>query len=327
MMVKKAVSLILCLWLAVSVLSFGVCATTDQPEVPDWGVTLFAQDVTPTGMKLVTNQKGGNYAGTLEYDTCFHLQYLQDGEWQWVPELISYACPLNADSVWLHGSWWEELNWENHYGTLAPGHYRLVREFIEFGESNIRMDLFAEFVITDQHVCLSNDGDMLCDRCLGLLKHRSQDSDSDGCCDVCGNCDTYRVVGSAEWMGLWDPASLYGLMGRGEDGIYRTVFTDVPAGSYEFKITKNGIWDDAIGDEGRNIYLSVSKKCDVTVELILFNGKEMVRFYGPPMEWDEDDIPEENPKTADLSLGLPAALLLIGSATLLILLRKSKKIQ
>lgn len=307
-----------------------VPATSGSEETPDWGITLYAQDITPTGMTLITNQKDGNFSGELEYDTCYRLQVLQGGEWNSVPELIDSACPLEADSVWLHGSWRHSLDWERHYGALAPGHYRFVRGFIEFSDSSYKCaDHYVEFVITDDHTCRSEDADLLCDQCLALVKHENRDTDSNGCCDVCGICDTYRVVGNADRMGKWRPSSGYGLMRWVDNGVYRTVFRSLPAGAYEFKVTKNGVWDGAIGVQGNNCTFLLDKEADVTVELRLVNGEGVIHVYGPSVGWglDEGETPEPNPKDADLDVTLPVALLLVCSAALSLLLRKRRQIQ
>lgn len=302
----------------------GMPGPSGSEETPDWGITLYAEDITPTGMTLLTNQMGGTFSGKLEYDTCFHLQVLQDGQWQWVPELIQYACPLVADSVWMNGSWRESLDWERHYGALPPGYYRLVREFYDFSEDDYEdAYLYAEFIITDQHSCHSEDADMLCDRCLTMVKHEHRDGNDDGRCDECGICDIFRMVGNADWMGNWDPASFDGLLVRGEDGIYRTSFIDVPAGTYEFRITKNGVWDGSFTDHGNNYGFMLAEETDISVEFRLENGKGVVRVYGPPPGWGPDGTDQEtNPPSADLTLGVPVAWMMVGVAALTMLLRK-----
>ena len=127
----------------------------------------------------------------------------------------------------------------------------------------------------------------------------------------------YRVVGNADWLGNWDPAFEGGRMYNMGDGLYRINFKDVPIGDYEFKITKDGKWDNAYGIDGRNVTFSVIQKCKVTVDFDLTDG--VIEVYGPAGWWDDE---EENPESADLSLGLPIAVMLTGAVALPLLLRK-----
>lgn len=106
--------------------------------------------------------------------------------------------------------------------------------------------------------------------------------------DEYGNCTvmyvysivaTYRVVGNAEWMGYWDAASDQGKMQQLSTHKYQKIFRNVQPGSYEFKITKDGKWDNAIGDEyGWNFGMYVDEVCDVSVTLTFLNGAPAVRI-------------------------------------------------
>ena len=64
----------------------------------------------------------------------------------------------------------------------------------------------------------------------------------------------------------WDPTSALNLMTLGEDGIYRITYENVPAGTYNFKVTTNGAWDIAdfnlLGDAkfgGANAVIEVAE--------------------------------------------------------------------
>ncbi len=82
----------------------------------------------------------------------------------------------------------------------------------------------------------------------------------------------YRVVGNSAWMGWWDAASDAGKMVEVAPGVYQKCFEDVKPGHYEYKITINGVWDDAIGDAGDNLCFDVTQTCDVTITLTVENG-------------------------------------------------------
>lgn len=79
----------------------------------------------------------------------------------------------------------------------------------------------------------------------------------------------YRVVGNADWMGNWDPASDAGLMTEIAPRKFQKCFKNVQPGTYEYKITKNGTWDGAYGDAGDNCVLNVGQVCDVTFTLTI----------------------------------------------------------
>lgn len=79
----------------------------------------------------------------------------------------------------------------------------------------------------------------------------------------------YRVVGDADWMGSWDPASDAGLMTEIAPRKFQKCFKNVQPGTYEYKITKNGTWDGAYGDAGDNCVLNVGQVCDVTFTLTI----------------------------------------------------------
>ena len=94
----------------------------------------------------------------------------------------------------------------------------------------------------------------------------------------------YRVVGNASWMGNWDPASDAGRMSEVSPGKYQKTFNNVQPGRYEFKITKDGKWDNAIGDRyGNNLCFEVTAACDVTITYTLADGKVIISLGNVPV--------------------------------------------
>ena len=77
---------------------------------------------------------------------------------------------------------------------------------------------------------------------------------------------TYYVAGVAALCGSeWnasDPANK--LEWNGTTGLFEKVYTNVAAGTYQFKIT-DGTWNNAWGDNGQNYTFLVSSACDVTI--------------------------------------------------------------
>ena len=90
--------------------------------------------------------------------------------------------------------------------------------------------------------------------------------------NITGTQSNFRVVGNADWMGNWDPASDAGRMLEVSPGVYKQNFDNVQPGNYELKITQNGTWDKCWGDNGNNFCFSVSQACKITVTFTL-NGE------------------------------------------------------
>ena len=130
----------------------------------------------------------------------------------------------------------------------------------------------------------------------------------------------HRVTGSAEWMGkVWDPANPNGLMTEISDGVYEITYKNVPVGNYEFKITKNGSWDNAWGQGGiggGNIPMVVSVAGDVTVRLNVGTGA---------MSYKTAASGEWVPVTGDMSIAAVCAALLLASAGLVCAVSKKKE--
>jgi hypothetical protein len=82
-----------------------------------------------------------------------------------------------------------------------------------------------------------------------------------------GELSNYRVVGNADWLGNWDPAFEGGRMTKIDEGLYRKEFTDVSAGCYEIKVTKDAKWGGDIGDNGNNFCFTVVETGTVIVTL------------------------------------------------------------
>ncbi|MGN1467256.1 MAG: hypothetical protein ACI4W1_03005, partial [Ruminococcus sp.] len=81
--------------------------------------------------------------------------------------------------------------------------------------------------------------------------------------------ETYYIAGDQALVGVqWDPAGV--ALDDNGDGTYSTTFTDVPSGSYAFKIT-DGTWANSWGKDGgsANYQITLNKTADVTVN---FNG-------------------------------------------------------
>lgn len=124
------------------------------PALDAWGVTLSVKDVTPEGLTIVCIQSGVTPTGELSTGTYYALErkeadvwipvadILEDKEVCW--DAVAWIITLNGMTEW-------EVDWEWLYGSLAPGHYRIGKEIMDFrgtGDYDKQM-YYAEFEIKD----------------------------------------------------------------------------------------------------------------------------------------------------------------------------------
>lgn len=105
--------------------------------------------------------------------------------------------------------------------------------------------------------------------------------------------DVYRVTGDTPWLGNWEPCSNEGLMDPIAPGVYQKCFEGVEPGVFEFKVTKNGTWDQSYGDNGDNFHIVTDRICDITVTLTLLGEEGTVEVDcnpGRPGDVSGDDI-------------------------------------
>lgn len=119
----------------------------------NWGVTLTAENATPTGLLLKCTQSGGNPTGDLQTGSWFMLEnWTEEHGWKEVDYL-----PMEYDLAWTMEAWiipmndtceWE-VNWEWLYGQLPEGKYRIAKEIMDFRETGDYDQLihYAEFEI------------------------------------------------------------------------------------------------------------------------------------------------------------------------------------
>lgn len=127
--------------------------TSSQQDENQWGITLSAEDVTPTGMTLVCTQSGGTVQGSLETGSPFTIEQVVDGVW------LPVETKPGLDWAWTMEAWliqqetttkWA-VDWSFLYGSLEPGDYRISKEIREFrapGDYTSKI-CCAEFKIVD----------------------------------------------------------------------------------------------------------------------------------------------------------------------------------
>lgn len=111
-----------------------------------WGLVLTAlDDVTPTGLTLVCAQSGGHPEGELQTGSFFVLEHLVDGHWTEVPGKIAEIAW--TDEAWLipmeDTQYWN-VDWEQIYGALPAGTYRIGKDVVDDLDSS---RYYAEFTI------------------------------------------------------------------------------------------------------------------------------------------------------------------------------------
>ena len=124
----------------------------EEVENPDWGITLTAENVTPTSCVLHCYQSGGEPTGMLETGGEFIIEkWTEENDWQEVPyvtdndvawHLVGFSIKKEGDTTW-------DVKWEFLYGTLPEGKYRIGKNIMNSkGAGHYSTAMFyAEFII------------------------------------------------------------------------------------------------------------------------------------------------------------------------------------
>ena len=98
------------------------------------GLQLSPEDVTSGGMTLICLQEGGDLDGDWATGAAFTLERQEDGRWQAVEPLLeegTYGWDYVVYSIEMVGRTELPVEWAWLYGELAPGRYRLSKEFFD----------------------------------------------------------------------------------------------------------------------------------------------------------------------------------------------------
>lgn len=106
-------------------------------SLPDWGITVCAEDIRPTGLTLSIHQSGGQPTGQLQFGSDYILERLEKGTWQPVPPTVQgeIAWDSLAYLVTMDGECQQEILWEPLYGSLSSGTYRIRKNFQDFRDT------------------------------------------------------------------------------------------------------------------------------------------------------------------------------------------------
>ena len=99
-----------------------------------WGITLYADNITPKGMTLKIEQFGGNPSGELQTGAAYTIETTLDDEWQSIETITGEPLVWNALTYMVKTNDITEMkiDWQYAYGELNPGFYRLKKEFDDF---------------------------------------------------------------------------------------------------------------------------------------------------------------------------------------------------
>lgn len=148
-------------------------------------------------------------------------------------------------------------------------------------------------------------------------------------CATAFAADTYNVAGAEGLCGAnWDPAE--NQMTQGADGVWTKEFTNIAAGTYEFKIATNGAWDNGEynleGDAssgGSNASVTVDK--DGSTVVVSFDGTKASVEVKAAAAAPAETTPSA-PQTADSTPVVAAvvAMLAMGCAVVALNAKKSR---
>ena len=118
----------------------------------NWGITLTAENITPTSVTIKCTQSGGEATGELQTGSWYIIEtWTQEKGWREVPCYAEVAWTQEAWIIPMNGSCEWEVNWEWLYGTMPNGKYRIGKEIQDFrgtGDYD-KVIYFAEFKITE----------------------------------------------------------------------------------------------------------------------------------------------------------------------------------
>lgn len=101
-----------------------------------WGIALYTDSVTKTGMTIIFEQFGGNPTGELNTGDWYKIETNVNDEWQDVKANVDNAVWNSiAYGIKKNDITELEVNWEFLYGALEPGYYRLSKKIMDFREA------------------------------------------------------------------------------------------------------------------------------------------------------------------------------------------------
>lgn len=115
----------------------------------DWGLSFQVEEATPTGLSLRCTQAGGQQLGTLVAD-CFRLYQRTSGQSEWsVPPALdgseAQVVSLSQAQLPSDGTAILQLEWEEAYGALPSGEYRIALHLLDLYDKTQVPELMLNF--------------------------------------------------------------------------------------------------------------------------------------------------------------------------------------
>ena len=113
------------------------------------GISMTATEVTPTGCMLKLLQAGGNVTGQLQTGQWYELQ-VKNGDGDWIDHSARDIARAWEDIAYIiekDGATELTVNWQQDYGYLQDGHYRIVKQVMDYrnpGDYD-EYEVYAEF--------------------------------------------------------------------------------------------------------------------------------------------------------------------------------------
>ena len=106
-------------------------ADTEYERECDFGLSLSAENVTPTGLILVYTPSGEPPAAELGADPAYYIERRTENGWELCETVIDdYGWYLTVDLIFPDKETRYDINWEWLYGELPEGEYRISKTVI-----------------------------------------------------------------------------------------------------------------------------------------------------------------------------------------------------
>lgn len=124
----------------------------NEDAAKSWGITLSADNVTPTGMTIVCFHSGGENVAQLQTGSHYVLQRKENGSWvdvEYLPQEYDVAWTAEAWNIQKESTTFWEVDWAWLYGELAAGEYRIGKEIMNFRATGDydKETIYADFII------------------------------------------------------------------------------------------------------------------------------------------------------------------------------------
>lgn len=115
------------LYATLTAILFCISGCNGNSEIPnDIVLSLKDNTLSPTGMVLIITNNSNKYR--YEYGEDFGIEYYEN-EWEAVPMIGEQVIFTIKNIIYPNKTREANINWENCYGSLPKGNYRIVKNF------------------------------------------------------------------------------------------------------------------------------------------------------------------------------------------------------